>query len=61
MAKGLTIFGMTTAVLIILPFVLDMAIGIPFNKASWPTMGIIFMVSGVALGYLSWSTWRELD
>jgi hypothetical protein len=58
MPKVLTIIAMVIAGLIFLVFTLDAAIGIPFNKASL-VMDIGFIVCAAALGYLSWTTYRE--
>lgn len=58
MPKVLTIIAMVIAGLILLVFALDAAIGIPFKKASL-LMDIGFIVCAVALGYLSWTTYRE--
>ena len=59
MPKALAISGMVVAVLLSLIFLLDLAAGIPFKKAS-TMMDIGFLLCSLALGYLSWSTWREL-
>lgn len=58
MPKVLTIIAMVIAGLILLVFTLDAAIGIPFKKASL-IMDIGFIVCAAALGYLSWTTYRE--
>ena len=59
MPKALTISGMVVAVLILLIFALDLALGIPFKSAS-TMMDVGFIICALALAYLSWSTWREL-
>lgn len=59
MPKILTITGMVVAGLLLLLFGLDLAIGIPFSKASM-LLDIGFAVSAGLLAYLSWSTYREL-
>ena len=59
MAKGLTIFAMVIAVLVLVLFSLDLAIGIPFRKAS-VLLDIVFAISAAGLGYISWSTFKEL-
>ncbi len=58
MPKALCISGIVVAALLLLVFGLDLAIGIPFNKAN-TTMDIGFIVCSGILGYLSWSTFRE--
>lgn len=59
MPKALTISGMVVAGLLLLIFALDLALGIPFKKASmWMDIG--FIICAMALAYLSWSTYREL-
>jgi hypothetical protein len=58
MPKALSIMGMVIAVLILLVFVLDLAIRLPFGKAS-TTMDIgLILASGVLL-YLSFAAYRE--
>ncbi|HEY2894899.1 MAG TPA: hypothetical protein VGJ16_11820 [Pirellulales bacterium] len=58
MAKGLTIVGMVVAVVLLLAFGLDLAVGFPFSKASL-AMDIAFLLCSAMLGYMSWSTFRE--
>ena len=59
MPKALTISGMAVAGVLLLIFALDVAIGIPFKKASM-AMDIGFIICSLALGYLSWSAYRDL-
>jgi hypothetical protein len=59
MPKALTISGMVVALLIFVVFALDLALGIPFKKAS-SVMDIGFIICALALGYLSWSSWRDV-
>jgi threonine/homoserine/homoserine lactone efflux protein len=60
MPKALSMMGMLIAVLILLIFALDLALGIPFGgtKASG-TMDILMVLGGAVLGYLSWAAFRE--
>jgi hypothetical protein len=59
MPKILTISGMVVAVLVLLVFGLDLALEIPFKRASmWMDIG--FILCAAALAYMSWSTLREL-
>ncbi len=59
MTKGLTIFAMVIAVLVLVLFALDLAVGIPFRKANM-MLDIVFTISALGLGYISWSTFNEL-
>ena len=59
MAKGLTIISMVIAVLVLVLFALDLAIKIPFDRVSMP-MDIAFVISAIGLGYISWSTYKEV-
>lgn len=59
MPKALAISSLAVAALSFLIFGLDAAIGIPFGKASlMMDLGVVF--SSLLLGYLSWSTYRDL-
>lgn len=58
MPKIMTIIGILLSALIVLVFGIDLAIGIPFLKASM-LMDITFIVCGLLLAYLSWATMRE--
>ncbi len=60
MPKVLTIVGMVIAVLILLLFLVDLAIGFPFHRAYW-LMDALFVVCAGILGYLSWSTFAEIQ
>jgi hypothetical protein len=60
MGKGMTIGGMVIAVLIFILFALDLAVGIPFRKAS-PAMDIAFIICAMGLAFLSWSTLKDFD
>ena len=60
MARGLTIAAIVVAVLMLVLFGLDLAIGVPFGKQS-PMMDISFLACGVGLILLGLSTWRELE
>lgn len=59
MPKALSISGMVVAALLLLLFGLDLALSFPFGGAHWP-LDVAFVVCAVILGYLSWSTYREL-
>jgi len=58
MAKALTILGMVVAVLIFCLFAVDLAILIPFQRASIP-MDVLSILCAAILGYLSWTTYKE--
>ncbi len=58
MPKILAISGMVVAALILLLFGLDAALPI-FHRPSL-TMDIIFLICAGLLGYMSWSTYREV-
>lgn len=59
MPKALTISGMAVAGLVLLVFLLDLALGLPFGRPSL-MMDIGFVLAAVILAYMSWSTYREL-
>jgi hypothetical protein len=58
MPKMLSIFGMVIAALILVLFLLDLAIAFPFSRAAM-MMDIIFVICAAALGWLSWTTFKE--
>ena len=58
MSKALAIIGMLVALLILLIFALDMAIGLPFGKAN-STMDICMIIGSAILGYLGFTAFRE--
>jgi hypothetical protein len=58
MPKALSIMGMLVAILVLLVFALDLALGIPFGGAS-TAMDIGMVLGGAILGYLSWAAFRE--
>jgi len=60
MAKGLTITAMAVAVLTLVLFGMDLAISVPFHKQSI-ILDIAFVICGLAIGFLAFTTWRELD
>ena len=60
MPKALCMTGMVISALILVLFLLDLAIGIPFRKASM-MMDVLFLLCALGLGYLSWITFREQD
>lgn len=62
MARGLTIFTMVIAGIIVLVFGLDLAVGFPFRRPEGTLlMNICFILGGLLLGYLGWTTFRELE
>ena len=58
MPKIMTIMGLVMAGLLVLLFGIDLALSIPFRRASM-MMDIAFILCGLVLGYLSWTTMRE--
>jgi hypothetical protein len=58
MPKALTISGIIVAVLMLLVFGIDLAIGFPFQKASMLMDGLFVACAGM-LGYMSWVSFRE--
>ena len=60
MAKGLTITAMAVAVLTLVLFGMDLAISVPFKQQSI-FLDIAFVICGLAIGFLGFTTWRELD
>ena len=59
MSKALTIAGMVVSGLVALVFAVDLAVGIPFDKAS-VLMDVGAIVAAALLGYLSWDALREI-
>lgn len=59
MAKGLTIAAMAIAALMLVLFGLNLAIGVPFGEHSM-VMDICFLVCSLGIGFLGFTTWREL-
>jgi hypothetical protein len=59
MAKGLTVMSLVIAILLFSLFALDLAIGLPFRKASI-LMDIAFVICSLILGLISLGTLREL-
>lgn len=58
MPKALCFLAIAVAVLLLLVFGLDVAMGIPFHGYS-KVMDIGFLIASVVLGYMGWSTLRE--
>jgi hypothetical protein len=58
MPKALCIAGLVVAVLLLIVFGLDLAIGFPFHRVS-KVMDIGSVVCAAALGYISWMTLKE--
>ena len=59
MPKMLTIMGMIVACLVLLLFGADLAVSFPFQRVS-PTMDILFVICALMMGYMSWSSFRDL-
>lgn len=58
MPKALCILAIAVAVLLLIVFGLDVAMGIPFQGHS-KAMDIGFIIVSAVLGYMGWSTFRE--
>ena len=58
MPKALCLLGMVVAVLMLLVFTMDLALGFPFGGAS-TMMNVGALFCAVLLGYLSWNALRE--
>ena len=59
MTKGLTIAAMAAAALMLLLFAMDLAVKIPFRRAS-PIMDIAFVLASSGLGYVAWNAFRDV-
>ncbi len=59
MPKILCIFGLVVSGLFLLIFGLDLGVGVPFNGANRWVMDLPMTVCALALGYISWTTFRE--
>ena len=59
MPKALTIGGMVVSAVLLLLFGLDLAIEIPFQRVS-ALMDIGVVICALMLGYMSWTTLREI-
>jgi hypothetical protein len=58
MPKALCMSGLVVAGLVIILFTFDLAVGIPFRRAS-VTMDVSLLASALLLGLISWFTLRE--
>jgi hypothetical protein len=58
MAKAFSVLGMVVAIVFLLVFALDLALKMPFGRASM-FADIGFIICALALGYMSWTTYRE--
>ncbi|HVA46089.1 MAG TPA: hypothetical protein VNH11_06915 [Pirellulales bacterium] len=59
MPKALTISGLVVACLLLLLFGLDLALGVPFGKASI-MMDVGFVICSLILAYMSWLAFRDI-
>lgn len=66
MPKALSLISLVIAVIIVVLFLTDAAMGMLGMQTSAPLRGasllmdLIFILAGAALIFMSWSTWREL-
>ena len=58
MPKALSMSGLVISILLLVVFAVDLAIGFPFDRASW-VMDIGFVICALILGGLSWTTYKE--
>lgn len=61
MPKALCMIGMATAILLLALFTVDLVMPLslaPFSKGSM-IMDIVMVLCGAALGYISWTTYKE--
>ena len=58
MQKALCLVGSVVAVVLLLIFVLDLAVGFPFHRLSM-MMDVGCLLGAAGLGFLSWTTWKE--
>lgn len=58
MPKALCLVGSVVAVLLLLVFGLDLAVGFPFHRANI-LMDVGCLLCAAALGYISWTTLKE--
>ncbi|MBU4270824.1 MAG: hypothetical protein KKE86_13230 [Planctomycetes bacterium] len=58
MQKALCLVGSVVAVLLLLVFGLDLAVGFPFHRVSM-VMDVGCLLCSAALGYISWATLKE--
>jgi hypothetical protein len=59
MSKAMTIVGMVVAGLVGVVFALDLALQVPFDRASI-AMDIGAVIAAALLGYLSWDAMRDI-
>ncbi len=62
MPKAFCITGAVVAILLLLVFGTDLAIGYPFDRQGWPSwlIDIAMVLCAGMLGYISWATFRTL-
>jgi hypothetical protein len=59
MPKAFCIAGAVVAILLLLVFGMDLAMGFPFDRQSWLIDGGMVLCAFM-LGYISWATFRSL-
>ena len=58
MQRALCMVGMAVAIILVILFLLDLIVGIPFRQASF-LMDILMLICAAGLGYVSWATFQE--
>lgn len=60
MPKALCLTGMVISIVVLLLFLLDLILKIPFQRAN-ALMDVVFVICAATLGFISWTTFREQD
>ena len=60
MPKALCMSGIVISALVLILFLLDLALSFPFGRKFW-LLDVVFVISSLALGFLSWMTLKEQD
>ena len=60
MPKALCLTGMVIAIVVLLLFLLDLILKVPFQRANL-VMDVVFVLCAGTLGFISWTTFREQD
>ncbi len=59
MPKALCLTGMVIAIVVLLLFLLDLILKVPFQHSL--VMDLVFVLCAAMLGFISWTTFREQD
>ena len=58
MSKILCLFSLGLSAILAILFILDLSVGIPFQKGSI-LFDVVFLAAALIIGVLSWFTYRE--